>query len=128
MSYTFNKIVKGSFDEVREKVIAALNAEKFGIVTDINMSGTVKNKLDIDMPRYEIIGACSPKDAYDSVMADEDMGAFLPCNITLHDKGNGEIKVSIIDPIAYLQPVENEVVKNIASKVADSMRKVYDSL
>jgi len=128
MSYTINKIVKGSFDEVKGKVVEALKTVKFGVITEINMSGTVKNKLGLDMPRYEIIGACSPKHAYDSVLADEDMGAFLPCNITISDKGNGDIKVSVVDPIVYLQAVDNAEVKKIAEEVAESLRKVSDSL
>jgi uncharacterized protein (DUF302 family) len=128
MKYTFNKIVKGSFDEVKGNVIEALKAEKFGIITEINMSGTVKNKLDIDMPRYEILGACSPKHAYDSVMADEDMGAFLPCNISLSEKENGEVKVSVVNPVPYLAAVENTEVKEIVSEIAEAMKRVSDSL
>lgn len=128
MSYTFNKVVKGSFDEVKDKVIEALKAEKFGIITEVNLSGTVKNKLDLDMPRYEILGACSPKHAYNSVMADEDMGAFLPCNISLNEKGNNEIKVSIVNPINYLQAVENNEVQGIANEVASAMKRISESL
>jgi len=128
MSYTFNKIVKGSFDEVKEKVIEALKAEKFGIVTEINLSGTVKNKLDVDMPRYEILGACSPMHAYNSVIADENIGAFLPCNISLNEKNNGEVKVSIVNPIPYMQAVDNKEVQEIASEIANVMKRVSDSL
>ena len=126
--YTFNKVVKGSFDDVKGKVIEALKAEKFGIITEIKLSGTVKNKLDIDMPRYEILGACSPMHAYNSVMADEDIGAFLPCNISLSDKGNGEVKVSVVNPNIYMQAVENKEVQNIAAEVAVAMKRVSDSL
>lgn len=128
MSYTFNKVVKGSFDDVKGKVIEALKIEKFGVITEINLSGTVKNKLDIEMPRYEILGACSPKHAYESVMADEDMGAFLPCNISLADKGNGEVKVSVVNPTPYMHAVENEKVQKIASEISDAMKRVSDSL
>ncbi len=127
MSYTFNKIVKGSFDEVKGRVIEALKAEKFGVITEVNLSGTVKNKLDIDMPRYEILGACSPKHAYNSVMADEDMGAFLPCNISLNEKGNGKVKVSVVNPITYLQSVENKEVQSIANEIASAMKRVSES-
>ena len=128
MSYTFNKIVEGSFDEVKGKVVEALKAEKFGVITEVNLSGTVKNKLDINMPRYEILGACSPMHAYNSVIADEDMGAFLPCNISLIEKSSGEVKVSVVNPIAYLQAVENKEVQKIASEIADAMKRVSASL
>jgi len=128
MTYTFNKIVKGSFDEVKEKVIEVLKLEKFGVVTEINLSGTIKNKLDIVMPRYEILGVCSPKYAYDSVMADEDMGAFLPCNISLNEKQNEEVKVSVVNPVPYLSAVENAEVKKIALEVGEIMKRVSDSL
>ena len=128
MSYTFNKIVKGSFDEVKEKVTEALKIEKFGVITEINLSGTVKNKLDLYIPRYEILGACSPMHAYETVMADEDMGAFLPCNVSLNEKVNGGVKVSIVNPITYLQAVDNKEVQKIASEIASSMKRVYESL
>lgn len=128
MSYTFNKIVKGSFDEVKGRVIDALKAEKFGVVTEVQLSSTIKNKLDIDIPRYEILGACSPQHAYNSIIADEDMGAFLPCNISLNEKSNGEVKVSVVNPIVYMQGVDNANVKNIASEVADSLKRVSESL
>jgi|LGOV01.1.fsa_nt_gb uncharacterized protein (DUF302 family) len=128
MSYTFNKVVKGSFEEVKEKLVEVLKAEKFGIITEINMQATVKNKLDKDMQRYEILGACSPKYAYDAVMIDEDMGAFLPCNITLNEKADGEIKVSIVNPIPYMLAVKNEKIQGIASEVAEAMKRVSESL
>ena len=128
MKYTFNKVVKGSFDEVKSKVIELLKEEKFGIISEINVSGTINSKLDIDMHRYEILGACSPKHAYDAVMADDDMGAFLPCNISLSQKKEGEITVSIVNPVPYMQAVENEEVMNIAKDVAESLQKVCDAL
>ncbi len=128
MSYTYNKLVKGSFDEVKEKVIESVKIEKFGIITEINFSGIVKNKIEKEMPRYEILGACSPKIAYNVVSADEEVGAFLPCNITLMDKGNGEIKVSIVNPVVYMQAVENKEVLKIAEEVGEVMKRISDSL
>ena len=128
MKYTFNKVVSGTFDEVKTKVIEALKAEKFGIITEINMSGTVKNKMGVDMHRYEVLGACSPKHAYNAVMADDDMGAFLPCNISLSEKVAGEIKVSIVNPMPYMHAVENKDVQKIALEVTEVLKRVSDNL
>ncbi|MEN8139090.1 MAG: DUF302 domain-containing protein [Bacteroidota bacterium] len=128
MAYTFNKTVEGSFDEVKNIVIDALKAEKFGVISEINFSGIIKTKLEKDIQRYEILGACSPKFAFEAVMEDEDMGAFLPCNVTLNEKEEGKVKVSIVNPIPYMMAVENEKVKALASEVADALKRVSESL
>ncbi|MCK5781961.1 MAG: DUF302 domain-containing protein [Flavobacteriales bacterium] len=128
MTYTFNKLVKGSFEEVKIKVIDSLKSEKFGIITEVQLNKIIKNKLNVDMPRYEILGACSPKHAYDAIMADEDMGAFLPCNITLMEKGEGEISISIVNPIPYMHSVDNKEVQVIANEVSEILKRVSDIL
>ena len=128
MKYVFNKIVEGTFEDVKSKLIESLKLEKFGVITNIDLSGIVKGKLGLEMKRYEILGACNPKYAYDAVKEDDDMGAFLPCNISLSENGAGTIKVSIVNPIPYMSSVESKEVQNIAELVSKAMGRVSDSL
>lgn len=128
MSFTFNKIVEGNFQEVKERVIEALKAEKFGVITHINVQATIKEKLDKDMMPYEILGACSPGHAYKAVHADDEIGAFLPCNVTLSEKVAGQIKVSIVNPLAMMEMIDNKEVKEMATEVSLALKRVHDSL
>lgn len=128
MSYTFNKTIKGSFEDVKNNVIEALKDEQFGIITEINMQATIKKKLNKDMQRFEILGACNPKYAYEAVMTDENLGVFLPCNITLSEHKNNEIKVAITDPIPYMSCVNDEKVSMMAKKISETLKRVSDKL
>ena len=128
MSYTFNKTIAGNFDEVKALVIETLKEEKFGVITEINVQATMKEKLDKDMHRYEILGACNPGYAFKAISADEDMGAFLPCNVTLSEKVAGEIKVSIVNPIPMISMNDNKEIKEFANEVSVALKKVHDKL
>ena len=80
--YYFSKEVKGSFDEVIDKTKKSLKEQGFGIITEIEMDKTLKEKLDdVDMMRYTILGACNPKFAYQTLQLEENIGLFLPCKV-----------------------------------------------
>jgi uncharacterized protein (DUF302 family) len=89
--------VAGSYDEVKERVVAALKEQGFGILTTIDVQATMKQKLDRDMERYEILGACNPALAYEALDTDREMGLLLPCNVVLRE-AEGAIAVHILDP------------------------------
>ena len=128
MSYYYNKTITGEFEQVIEKVTAELKNEGFGVLTEIDFSGTIKKKLDKDMPAYRILGACNPAFAYQAYQAEDKIGTMLPCNVIVQDAGNGNIEVSAVNPIASMMGVESESLANIAGEVKDKLERVIDAL
>ena len=128
MSYYYNKTVAGEFDQVIEKVTAELKNEGFGVLTEIDFSGTVKKKLDKDMPAYRILGACNPGFAYQAYQAEDKIGTMLPCNVIVQDAGNGNVEVSAVNPIASMVGVDSESLAAIAGEVKTKLERVIDAV
>ena len=128
MKYYYNKTVAGSFDQVIEKVTEELKKEGFGVLTEIDFSGTVKKKLDKDMPAYRILGACNPGFAYQAYKTEDKIGTMLPCNVIVQDAGNGNIEVSAVNPIASMMGVGNDDLEKIAGEVKTKLESVIDAL
>jgi len=89
MTYYIAKTATGEFDAVIERVIEALKAEGFGVLTEIDVSATLKKKLDVDFRPYRILGACNPKMAYKALMAEDKIGVMLPCNVIVQQTDKG---------------------------------------
>lgn len=128
MSYYYNKTIAGEFEEVIEKVTAELKNQGFGVLTEIDFSGTIKKKLDKDMPAYRILGACNPEFAYLAYQAEDKIGAMLPCNVIVQDAGEGNIEVSAVNPIASMMGVGNDSLEEIAGEVKSKLEQVIDAL
>ena len=128
MSYYYNKTVTGEFDQVIEKVTAELKNEGFGVLSEIDFSGTVKKKLDKDMPAYRILGACNPGFAYQAYQAEDKIGTMLPCNVIVQDAGDGNVEVSAVNPIASMVGVDNESLVSIAGEVKTKLERVIDAV
>ncbi|OWY16094.1 hypothetical protein B6V73_12960 [Thioclava sp. JM3] len=127
MGYTIDKVMTGAFDEVEAKVREGLADAGFGVLTEINVSATMKAKLDKDMPRYKILGSCNPKLAYEAIGFAPRIGAMLPCNVVLREVENG-IEVSAVDPVASMLAVENDDLVEVASQVRQMLADVIAKL
>ena len=127
MSYCFSKSVDCTFDEAIALTTDKLSTEGFGVLTTINVSETLKKKLDVDMPRYTILGACNPSYAHKALMAEDKIGTMLPCNVIVQESNNG-IEVSAVDPLASMQAIENPDLGDIATEVQAKLKKVIESL
>ncbi|MDX2361257.1 MAG: DUF302 domain-containing protein [Crocinitomicaceae bacterium] len=128
MSYYFNKTLSNvTFEQAIEKVTAALKEEGFGVLTNIDMQATLKNKLDVDIDRYEILGACNPNFAYKALQSEDKIGLMLPCNVILQEKGEG-VEVSVVDPVASMQAIENPALEPIAGEVQAKLKAVIGAL
>ncbi|HHL52888.1 MAG TPA: DUF302 domain-containing protein [Flammeovirgaceae bacterium] len=128
MKYYYNKTVEGDFEQVIEKVTEALKTEGFGVLTEIDFSGTIKKKLDKDMPAYRILGACNPNFAYKAYQAEDKIGTMLPCNVIVQDAGDGKVEVSAVNPIASMMGIENDTLADVAGEVKSKLERVIDSL
>jgi len=130
MSYFINKKMEGgiSFEGTVEKVTGELKKEGFGVLTEIDIQSTFKNKLDVDMNKYVILGACNPNYAFNALKEDSKLGVFLPCNVIVEEHDNGEIEVSAVDPIASMLSVKNEKVEIFAKDVLEKLERVIANL
>lgn len=128
MNYYQSKTVSGEFDAVVAKVIAALKQERFGVLTDIDVKNTLKEKIGADFRKYRILGACNPALAHKALTAEDKIGVMLPCNVIVQDAGGGKIEVATIDPRAQMEKVGNQSLSAIASEVAERLQTVVTLL
>jgi uncharacterized protein (DUF302 family) len=128
MSYYLSKMLTGSFDEAVTRATEALKKEGFGILTEIDVSATLKKKIDVDYPSYRILGACNPALAYEALQLENKVGTMLPCNVVVRDAGNGQTEVAAIDPVASMQAIDNPALKQAATQVRTKLEKVIAAL
>ncbi len=128
MSYYFSKVVGLPFDEAIVTITEELKKEGFGIITEIDVKGTLKKKLNVDFRKYKILGACNPSFAYQALQVEDKIGTMLPCNVIVQETPEGEVEVAAIDPIASMQAIENPQLGDIAAQVQGKLKKVIDSL
>jgi uncharacterized protein (DUF302 family) len=128
MSYYFSKTVSYNFDETLEKVTEELKKEGFGILTEIDVKATLKKKLDVDFKKYMILGACNPPFAHKALLAEDKIGAMLPCNVIVQENSENEIEVSVVNPIQSMMAVQNQDLEGIAGEVSGKLQKVLERL
>ena len=124
MSYYFNKTLNLSFDKAIARVTEELKKEEFGILTDIDVKATLKQKLDVEFRKYRILGACNPPFAYRSLQVEDKIGTMLPCNVIVQEISDGQVEVTAIDPLASMQAIENPALKEIASEISNKLKTV----
>ena len=126
--FGFGKEVELSFDDAIEKVTSELQKEGFGVLSDINVAAKMKEKLDKDMPRYRILGACNPGLAYQAISAVQDIGLLLPCNVLVREDERGKVHVDFMDPQSVMSLVDNPGVTPIATEVKGKLQQVMAAL
>lgn len=126
--YGFSTTISSGFDAAVEKVTQALQQEGFGVLSEIDVAGTLKKKLDIDKRPYKILGACNPQLASQALEADPDIGLLLPCNVVVREEEDGSAWVGFMDPAAVLGLVDKPGIEGLASEVRSRLERVRDSL
>lgn len=127
MVYGFLKKVYLSFDDALVKVKDELEKEGFGILTKIDVQEKFKEKLNIDFPKYQILGACNPKMAHRSISAEWNIGLLLPCNVIIYEK-EGNVWIGIIRPTQAMGMIEGEELRKVAIEVETKLKNVFDKL
>ncbi|QPC85258.1 DUF302 domain-containing protein [Phototrophicus methaneseepsis] len=127
--YGLKKTLSIDFDAAEAKVLAALKEQGFGILTEINVQNTLKQKLDVDMARYKILGACNPPLAHKALQAETEVGLLLPCNVVIYEDAQaGNTVVMAIDPMTMVQISDNEALQDVAVEAKARLEKALAAL
>lgn len=129
-SYGMNLKLSGSMEEVKARVVEALKVQGFGILTEIDVQKTLKQKIGVDFKPYLILGACNPNFAHRALSTDEAIGLLLPCNVVLKQEIDG-VEVSIQDPEVMFSVVDEETKKSMVGfpqEVKRSLQSVLEAL
>ncbi len=127
INYGFSKEVDMSFEEAVAIVSDELKKEGFGILTTIDVKDKFKEKLGIDFKKYVILGACNPLSAHKAILAEENIGMMLPCNVIVYEKEN-KTAISIIKPTVAMEIINNEKLKEVAKVIETKLEHVFDAI
>jgi len=128
VSYHFSTTLLSTFDKAVADTREALKAEGFGVITEINVTQTLKDKIGVDFRPYQILGACNPGMAWEALKLEDKIGAMLPCNVVIQEREAGEIEVSAINPAASMQSVDNPALLAHAAVVGEHLARVIERL
>ena len=128
MNYHITKKVDLSYDQALEKVTAELKKEGFGVLTEIDVKATLKEKLDIDFRRYTILGACNPALAHRAIEADNTVGVLMPCNVCVYEDGGGNVMISAMDPGGAMEVVGNPDIREVGREARARMERVMEAV
>jgi uncharacterized protein (DUF302 family) len=128
MTYFLSKDVKLGYEQALAAVTEALKGEGFGVLTEIDVAATLKKKLDVDFPKYKILGACNPPLALKALTAENQVGVLLPCNVVVQEHRDGRVEVSAMDPVGAMQMIGNKELDAIAADVRARLERVLAKL
>lgn len=121
--YALTAKVDAPYEEAVEKVTAALKEEGFGVLTEIDVKKTMKQKIDVDFRKYVILGACNPHLAHRALSTDLELGLLLPCNAIVYEDGDGSV-ISIVDPGMMMQVADNPNLTPVADEARARLKRV----
>lgn len=127
--FYFSTTVNENIEEATQSVKSALKEQGFSVITEINMSKTLQEKIDgADMMPYRILGACNAKYAWETIQKEENIGVFLPCKVILKQKSNNQTEVVAVNPSELMRMLQNEELNDIAEEVSILFKKALQNL
>jgi uncharacterized protein (DUF302 family) len=127
-NYYFSTEVEGNIEMVTDMVKERLKSEGFGIISEIDMDDTFKEKLDVDFMPYRILGVCNPTYAFQTIQIEENIGVFLPCKMVLKQVDDKTVEVVSVNPSALMQMLGNKELIRVADQVTEQLQRVVESL
>ncbi|MBK7580104.1 MAG: DUF302 domain-containing protein [Myxococcales bacterium] len=127
MTFTMKKELGSTYEQTLERLPDALKSERFGVLTEIDVQQTLKNKLGVDFRRYKILGACNPGLAHKALSTNLEIGAMLPCNVVVYEGDDGRAVVHAIDPMQTIA-AGDERLATIAKTVREKLARVLERL
>ncbi len=128
MAYYFSTTLAVPFDNAVMRTIDALKSEGFGVLTDIDVQKTLREKIGVEFRKYRILGACNPKLAHEALQLEDKIGTMLPCNVVVQELPDGRVEVAAIDPVASMQAIDNPQLKEAAAQVGEKLKRVIKQL
>jgi uncharacterized protein (DUF302 family) len=119
--------VAGRYDDVLARIPEALKAQGFGVLTRVDVTQTLKEKLGVDFRRYQILGACNPRYAHRALTADPAVGALLPCSVAVWEEDDGSVTVNAVDPMQTIAAVD-PALQPIAVEVREALARALAAL
>ncbi len=126
--YYFSKKMTAPFSEAVARVTEGLKKEGFGIITEIDVKKTLRDKIGVEFRNYQILGACNPKLAHEALELEDKIGTMLPCNVVVQEHADGQIEVAAVDPVASMQAIDNPRLMNAAAEVGKRLKRVVAAL
>jgi uncharacterized protein (DUF302 family) len=127
MKYYIEKTTDASFEDALTRVTEELKKEGFGILTEIDVSATLKKKIDVDFKNYKILGACNPSFAYKALSMEDKIGTMLPCNIIVQQISASQVEIAAVNPIASMQAIENDELNSVANEILAKLERVISN-
>jgi uncharacterized protein (DUF302 family) len=124
--YAFSTVLDASYEDAVVRVKDALKEEGFGVLTEIDVKETLKQKLGIEFRKYVILGACNPPYAHRSLKADLDVGLLLPCNVIVYEADDGKAYVAAINPVSALEIIKSRELRTIAEEVSEKLKRAIE--
>lgn len=128
MSYYFSKTIDGKFEDAVALVTKKLGEQGFGIITQIDITTTLQDKIGVAFRPYSILGACNPKLAHEALELEDKVGTMLPCNVIVQELAPGRIEVAAIDPVASMNMINNNELLEKAAIVRQKLEAAITSL
>ncbi|MBF0435709.1 MAG: DUF302 domain-containing protein [Magnetococcales bacterium] len=127
-NYLILKTVSGTFEDILGKTRQVLMQQGFGVLTEIDLSATFKNKMDITWPRTIVLGACNPPLAHRAMSADANVSVFLPCNVVVRENGSGRVEVAAINPEIIGHVMQSDALVEVVAEVTAKIRTAFENL
>ena len=128
MNYYISTVVNDTFDSTIERVTEQLNAQGFGVLSDIDVEATLERKLGAVFRDYRILGACNPPFAHRALQTEDKIGTMLPCNVVVQSLPGGRVEVAAVNPVVSMQGIDNPSLEEIAQEIRGRLQTVIQGL